>query len=812
MKTRAELEKEGWEAVPQSRQQLEAEGWEPDVSQMQHQGSSGSGLSKEEEVALAFRRLYGTEPQGRLGGNVAEPFLRGLGAVDERDATLRWMEDRFPGIQANSVNVGGDTYYAGLVPGEETPRYLNPPGLDVGDVSHMVGSILPETFAGLLKGPAKGIGKLLFGGPGRRAAFGEAAQQLGQAAYDPASQNLQRSGQEVALSGVSEAVPAWAMTRLRGPANFAAGKGWTTDPFTRQSLLDIDAARKVGIDIPIPMPQQISRNQVLKTTADQAAATNKILQDEIMLNRQLLRETAEDVPGLLKAARENTGQQIKDIGVSAADRRSMQYRGPVISQEFSGKQFVDAASSAQQGDWAMLGRQYKALDKLAEQTKPVFDLSRAKGISERTGVYGLKTEEVPGSIVDVKGKPLTVDLVRNYLNVADTPQGRVARVARLIDELDAGQVDYKVIKELRTQVGSAIENMPWENDRANGIAKKVYGELSEVLKNPVSGGSEFAKAFSNVNKSAVKYYDMVGDQKFRQILQNSDNLANLSNEFLNNPANINKTTRDILERMPRQRENLRLDMTSRILNSQGGALRAIDDLKRSNVDAFNFMFPSKQQQDYVARLASLVDEWQASPIRQALSANADRVSIGKELLNNNALDTRRADELLSMFGGKGTRGHELLRVAAMDNLLDAATITTPRGEMVLDAKAMHEAINKMDKSGVWETILTGNDKVRLRGIAGALRVGAESAGDVGTSLQRASAVANLRHPATFLKGLHTLAGNKAIAYMLANPTVGNYYFKAALGKGGDVLSTRTLQNIGVLIGSTSKYVMDLNSQ
>ena len=157
---------------------------------MEHKSPASVNLPIKEQADLAFRRLYGEEPQGRLGGRLFEPLLRGLGAVDQRDATLRWMQNRFPGIEASSVNVGGNTYYAGKLPGEDQLKYLNPPGFDVGDVAHMAGSIGPETVAGLMKAPAGKVGGLLFGGPGRRAGFAEGLQQLGQAAYDPQSADL----------------------------------------------------------------------------------------------------------------------------------------------------------------------------------------------------------------------------------------------------------------------------------------------------------------------------------------------------------------------------------------------------------------------------------------------------------------------------------------------------------------------------------------------------------------------------------------------------------------------------------------------
>ena len=225
------------------------------------------------------------------------------------------------------------------------------------------------------------------------------------------------------------------------------------------------------------------------------------------------------------------------------------------------------------------------------------------------------------------------------------------------------------------------------------------------------------------------------------------------------------------------------------------------------------MFPTNTQQRFVERVASAVDEWESGPVRKALSVTTDRVNIGKQLLQDNLLDEKRATQLVDMYGGNGTKGHELLRVSALDNLLDTATITTNKGEMVLDSKKMHEAINAMDKSGVWNNILTDNDRVRVRGIAAALRITADSSKDVGTSLQRASAIANLRHPTTFVKGLHTLTVNKGLAYAIANPTIGDWYFKASAGtKTGDAVTKRTLQNIGVLIGSTAKYVSGFSEE
>ena len=67
----------------------------------------------------------------------------------------------------------------------------------------------------------------------------------------------------------------------------------------------------------------------------------------------------------------------------------------------------------------------------------------------------------------------------------------------------------------------------------------------------------------------------------------------------------------------------------------------------------------------------------------------------------------------------------------------------------------------MRRRGIWEGLLTKEDQVRLEGMEAYVRRTQKSLMDTGTSLEQAQAIA-LKHPSTFLQGVHALAVNNRI--------------------------------------------------
>jgi len=106
------------------------------------------------------------------------------------------------------------------------------------------------------------------------------------------------------------------------------------------------------------------------------------------------------------------------------------------------------------------------------------------------------------------------------------------------------------------------------------------------------------------------------------------------------------------------------------------------------------------------------------------------------------------------------------------------------GVPIVDNKGLSSEIKRLKQSGVWNRVLTAEDRTRLKGIDSYARRVFKSLTDTGTSLEQAQAIAALKAPSTFLQGLHALfVNNRVMAPLIMSKKTTKLFTPKARSRG-----------------------------
>ena len=453
----------------------------------------------------------------------------------------------------------------------------------------------------------------------------------------------------------------------------------------------------------------------------------------------------------------------------------------------------------------------KAYDKAGELSEGVqFDLSPAQDVSRRVTapVQATATETVPGQIIDLGGQPLTEETIQKLVNVKADPDGAVRTVAGLLDQIDPVQTDWRVVKELRSQVGDAIKE-PRLSDASSGQAKSIYAALTDVMENPIGGGNAFVETWKNANRLARERFQIYEDAKIIDILR-QDAPAEIAKAVGQNPAAFNETVRGVIRDFaPDKKNKIRDAVSSVIIGGEGSSRQALKRWETDNIAAFQFLYPTRREQGVIRDAARSMDELRAAPVNKLLDFSTAKIARGKSLLQD--MGPAEIEDTLRMFrGGKNSQAGEAMRMAAFDDILQGALTTSKEGLPTLNTNKLSAAIQKAKESGVWEKVLTAEDKVKLRGFDAYVRRVFKSLSDTGTSLEQAQAIAALKHPGTFLQGFHALmVNNRVLPLFLMNRRLGKYFKPRTRQRGP---SRRGTEGTWVFLGNFAHEVATVSTE
>lgn len=744
------------------------------------------------EAPLDQRVTYAVAEQLGLPAAAVDPNNAvGLGSrfnLGLSGSTPEEQQAAFEQTQPEGTRYGGvEGYYAALPPGADQPIFMNPPGADWGDAAQLAGEAGPATVSGLGGGaiglamtggnPLGGIVGGVIGASG-----GEGAREGYQTLKGTQRESAGKQAFNIGLAGALEG-----FARLLGAGGKAAGR-WAksavttrvagvwgdivqnSDPVALQKALDL-LRQQHGITLPDLLNLQKSGNPVLQRMGRQA------LQMDDQAQKTFLKQ-AED---LAQIVRQETGVDNlvpADQYLHAVDREAGRLSRPAPVNEPAGGQALQESIGKTVSDRrAAMKDEYGKLTREAERLDPKFDISGLQDdlnreLGSREPMLGLSG--APNPIRDIKTRLTELDPLRGY--------------------------SYKEIQDARGKVGEYLEMSPAKLEESGvnlGEAKKLYGDLTQVLENPQGiadplerqafidqaatargAASKFHDTFDVKNVSTITNQTRAGD------LSGSWNLAKNRGTF--DPAFVSL----LREGDAAANQVLREQVTRDILSSSNPPEAFREYLQ--NPAATEFMFPTQHAKDQMlaqARLAKQFNKELAAKVEDDMFAMTDygRISLETKMKTLGSATAEitgegaqfgvpigskieRAAQIVRESEGAYARGHQHLREVVFDEVFGPALFAHPKtGNLVLDSKKLAHQIQSIKDKGYYEGILTQQDHALLDAALKFSRV-TEVKGDAGTGLTIAAQVGRLRHGDPMAAA--SVFASKRMARMAASKTFG----------------------------------------
>jgi len=668
-------------------------------------------------------------------------------------------------------------------------------GFTSGDVVEGVGAEGQSILAGLLTAPVGGaIMAPLAGATGGLIGYAarEGTQELG--GYQKQSQDeLFREG---AKRGLQDLAMGYTFTGGGKILDMTRGAGFVPP----HGNLRRDIVNITNSGLPAPMPHQVlPPGSVAGRVSTQGASYSKHAQD-------LYLDQADAAVSRLRSLKGNQSPYRLGIQLEKESKTAVQSRTKELTKPFS-KVHPEATglkTKAAVNSW--LGRTKKELNagyanvrRISNRDGTVFDLTSARQTFDELGVSGVKTEDIASEILDLQGEAFT-NRIPSFVNVAETPQGKLARVGFLLRELDPTQTNFEVIKQLRTQVGDVIENAPWNANINTGSAKKMYGVLTDAMKNPSNASPAYLTAFEKVNKKAANRFSILETSKIRQAIQ-TDDLISLG-DGLGVPGGMTPQVRQVLATEPEKLNAISLFGMKKMLLNKNGARAGINEWIDKDPVGFQFLFGKKGK--WMNDLADEIDKFNSSSLVNTVNNNTKPMLYAKSLLLDDGMSRADVQKLVTSYGGKGSKGHELLRFAILNDIAEQSIVPGKKTAFTVNSAAYTKAIKPYKKNGAWSEILTDADRMELQHMDPYARLILNTGQDVGTTLEQAQAVAKLKKPSTFIGGVHDIGMGKFIASLMMKPRISH----AVTGSSGVApLPTDMLESAALMSNAFTRSVI-----
>ncbi len=679
-------------------------------------------------------------------------------------------------------------------------------GFSMGDVADMGGPALiagPTIAAGIMTGGASIPIQML--ATGATAAL----SHTGKEGIEALRGDQLQPGAEVATDALKQGAITAAMVGAGGLAtkgfNAATGRGYMNPhPEVRTLLDDVNKMKARGGEVTNPMLHQMApENMVLNRIGAQAESTSKAAQHHLISQQQ----------SALKAGQEGINSTMHKSGQKFVSIAKAEYKNaynalnnkvsrvtPRQGQESGTKAIKTYLEGAKKG----VTRAYQQADDMAQKENPMFDLSGVMrtGQQIKETVLGIGKANEPTL---VQGTPKVVDGKTIFrrpnrieppkpstpLNVADTPHGPLLNVINDIEKLSSGQVNYEVIKQLRTRLGSVIDDMPWQANINTRQARNLYGALSDAMRKPVNGSEGFVKAIVGATEKAKARFDVMGQQSIRTMMSSENN-----GQLVLAASKPNQMTGDVLKVIqsgkagPKNVLRFRKGVQAQILMDENGAANAVNNYRRLDPEGYRVFFP-KGEEKQLLKVAGKLDDLRNSPLHNIATQQLEGRNALHAILGRKDLSEASMQKLL---GQVGPGGRQQLRNGAYEDFVESSIAPGKMGIPTLDKGAMATKIAEYKVKGIWTRVLTKDDRVRLQGLKSYLDIVTGRGRDPGVSLEAAQAITSLKHPSTFLSGVHKLGVNTLLAHVLKSEGAAKFF----LGTGKTQFTQNPVGVIGVM--------------
>lgn len=647
----------------------------------------------------------------------------------------------------------------------------NKPGFTGGDVAGAVGAEGQSLLGGLLTAPV--------GGPVVAPVMG-ALGALGGFALREGGQSMGGYQKQSPRELVSEGFDRFAVDAGTGLAFTGAGK---LIDVTRgagfvppHSVYRRDIANIANTDNTFMPHQLLPPGSAPGRISTQGAAFSKKAQDMYLDQALNAWQEMKRIKGGKSPYR--LGIELERESRKVVERNAAKYVKPFKGAypEATGFRTKEAFNSWNVKTKADLRKGYAKVRKIADDEKMAFNLSPAKEKFEELGVYGSKTEDVAVDLANADSRQLVDSIisgkapserVSSFINVAPTPQGKLNRVGFLLKQLDDEQASFEVIKQLRTQVGEVIENAPWDANINTASAKRLYGSLTDTLKNPKNATQGYIDAFETVNQKAVNRFSILEKSAVRKAIQ-TDDVISLGNK-LGKPGGMTPEVRAVLSTEPEKLNAIALAGMKNTLTSDDGAKIAMQNWIDADPVGFEFLFGKKGK--WMNDLAGEIDAFNSSELATTVRNNTKPLLYTKNLLLDEGMSRADVQKIVASYGGRGSKGHELLKFSMLSDIAEKSMVPGKKVGWTIDAKKFQAAVKPYRKNGSWNEILEAGDRVNLETMDSVARLLLAQGQDVGTTLEQAQSIAQLKHPGSFLKGVRSIGVGKAIAAVMMRPGV-----------------------------------------
>ena len=176
----------------------------------------------------------------------------------------------------------------------------------------------------------------------------------------------------------------------------------------------------------------------------------------------------------------------------------------------TGKVIQEGAISAKQASEARVSKLYDDLDKfIPKEAKIADDLNPLVEEARKLGIEMLDPIEVGGSKIPTNNlkaafqDEVVTDALINQKQTSSVLTAYERRLQAVGD--NSGQMPYKNLKSLRSNVGRKLQSGLLEGDE-KGALKKLYGALSEDMKAAVTaqGGEKALQSFNKANNAFIR--------------------------------------------------------------------------------------------------------------------------------------------------------------------------------------------------------------------------------------------------------------------------------------------------------------------
>lgn len=541
----------------------------------------------------------------------------------------------------------------------------------------------------------------------------------------------------------------------------------------------VQKARAKGLKVePLMIHQQTPENMITGRIGAQAESTSKIAQ------HRLANQQASTVPALESAkSADITKYQAGKVILSTADKaykaKLEQFNSilPRVTRRKAGKALKGGVQDFVEKSRKHVSNLYGKVDEAAKAENPIYDLSYARDTSSnirRLVLAQRPAKETPSSIINTQGDPLrNVPVEVSPINVAATPEGRLIGILDDIDDIADLQTNYEVIKSLRTRTGELIETWPWDSSVNKGQAKRLYKALSDIMNNPVNNAPKTVEAHIAASSAARARFESLDSSSIRRIIQ-SDNPFKISEDFGNIGGLTDEVMNEITKWSPQKAEIFKQYVrNNKILMEGDSALKNIREWQLKDPEAYRFIVPKNERANLVS-LAVKADEIRNSNIGVLVRSQTKAREAFNTLINQPGTSKTDIESIINSFGGRGTKGHRALRAAMYEDIIDK-TVETGKFSSVIDKAKLNRLLSEYEKSGAIN-ILTREDRIKIKGLQSYLRLINMRGKDPGVSLEAAQAITNLKHPATFIAGVHQLSVNSIMARMLMSERLSGIIF------------------------------------